>query len=220
MISLSSVVDVAGEELHISFDPCDHSADDQKPVIEPSILLNVCFNDKETQWGADSKHQSRAVGEWFYRSIKLIMSHEGTVVKVTDRTITAVWDRVEQQQTQRLQAVVECSRQLNQFAISLDQLLVSEFGMEEGSRLFKAHSSIHYTPVKFKTLASGQLKVIGGDAKFMEDLSYKSMELDYPIVSTDRFPSRVEDRCADIPMLMAEIGARKVPVVLYPLRTD
>ncbi|MEM1157403.1 MAG: FHA domain-containing protein [Verrucomicrobiota bacterium] len=220
VLASADVVNVAGEELHVSFDPSDHSADGQKPAIEPSVLLNISFNDWGTEWGADSKLQSRAVGEWFYRSIKLMMSHAGHVVLVTDRSITALWNQVEEQHVQQLQAVVECARQLNQFAISLDQQLVAVWGMQEGTRLFKAHSSIHYTPVKFKTLNSGQFKVMGQDASFMEELSFKAMELDCAIVSTDRFPSRVEDRCVDTPMLMAEIGARKVPSVLYPLRTD
>ncbi|MEM6885476.1 MAG: FHA domain-containing protein [Verrucomicrobiota bacterium] len=216
----ADVIDVAGEELHVSFDPSDTSADHQDPLIEPSVLMNVSFNDKGTEWGPDSKLQSRAVGEWFYRSIKLLISHQGNVVQVTDRSITAIWDRVGEQEAQRFQAIVECSRQLNQFAISLNQLLVTEWQMTEGTSLFRAHSSIHYTPVKFKDLASGQLKVLGEDTTFMQDLSYKAMDLNCPIVSSDRFPSQVEDRCAETPMLMAEIGARRVPVVLYPLRVD
>jgi len=214
------VLDVAGEELHVSFDASDNASYEQQAVIQPSILLNVRFNDEGTEWGLDSKLQSRAVGEWFYRSIKLMISHQGTVVRVTDRGITAMWARVEAEELQRFQAVVECARQLNQFAISLEQQLSGIWGMQEGPRLFRAHSSIHYTPTKYKTLSSGQLKTIGQDATYMEDLSYKAMDLDCAIVSTDRFPSQVEDRCPETPMLMTEIGPRRSATVLYPLRTD
>lgn len=220
VLSDGDVIDVAGEQLFVSLDTTTPEAPDEKAVVESSVLLNVTFNDQNTDWGADSTLQSRAAGEWFYRTIKLIISHQGNVVQLKDRSVTAIWDKVDNGQQQRFQAIVECARQLNQFAISLNQLLVSEWGMPEGTGLFNVYSSIHYTPAKYKLLGSGQIKLIGEDLKLIEDLARKAVELDSPIITTDRFPSGSEERCPETPMLMTEVGARRQPMVLYPLRTD
>ncbi len=216
----SDVIDVASEPLHVSLEPSGQGGEAQKAVLESSVLLNVRFNDRGVDWGQDSKIQSRAVGEWFYRAIKLMMSHEGKVVRVTDRTVTGIWNSVDEQHTQRLQASVECARQIIHYGKYLNEQLMAECGMSADSYLFKVNASINLTPVKLQQLSNGQLKVLGDDLQQMEDISAKACELDCELVSTERFPTRAEDRSVSSPMLMVELGPRKQPMVLYPLRTD
>jgi hypothetical protein len=216
----ADVIEVASEPLHVSFAGADAARNSERATVESAAILNARFYDKGTEWGVNSKMQSRAIGEWFYRTMKLIMSHGGHVVQVTDRTITGLWDKVDQSDQQQIQSIVECSRQMNQFGLSLNELLADEWGLGSGSSLFKSHIAVHYGPIKRKEFTNGQFKVEGDDLMLVSDLSAKAADLDCEIVSTERFPSRVEDRSTTNPMLMVEVGARRQAMVLYPLRAD
>lgn len=111
VLSDADVIDVAAEHLHVSFDTQQDDTGSEVSAVESSVLLNCYIDDKHTDWGLDSTMQSRAVGEWLYRSIKIMMSHGGKIVKLADRSITALWEKVAADQVQQLQPVVECSRQ-------------------------------------------------------------------------------------------------------------
>ncbi len=216
----SDVIDVAGESLHVSFDGGGKVEVDAKPAVESGILLAALFNDHGTKWGSDSKLQSRSTGEWFYRIIKLIRSHGGSVIQVSDKGVTGVWDDVEQNDKEAFQGALECARQINHFTLSLDASLRKEWGMIETLPLFVAHAALHFTTFKRRETDRGQIRVDNEDLQFMADLSIKAKETQCSLISTERFPSRPDDRSVSVPMLMAEIGVRRQAMVLFPLRED
>lgn len=216
----ADVIDVASEPLHVNLSNSDDQQAPARKGMESVILMGLKFDDCGTDWGNGSKKQSRATGEWFYRSSKLIMSHGGQPFRMTTNTITAIWDQIDQGDKGRIQSVIECARQINQFAVSLDETLRGEWGLESSSSLFRCYSALHYTPVKFTLDSSGIFRIQGSECQLLEDLAEKACELESPIISTERFPSRQEDRSTSNPMCMAEVGARKQAMVLFPLRED
>jgi hypothetical protein len=216
----ADVIDVASEPLHVNMAESVRDDPILRRGMESVILMGLMFNDDDTDWGSSSKKQSRAKGEWFYRSSKLIMSHGGQPFRMTEDTITGIWDQVDQNDKERIQSVVECSRQINQFAVTLDEGLREEWGIQASSPLFRSFCALHYTPVKLTLSHSGIYKIQGDECQLLQDLVQKASDLNFPILSTERFPSRQEDRSTSNPMCMAEVGARKQAMVLFPLRED
>jgi hypothetical protein len=216
----ADVIDVASEPLHVNITESPTEAPPIRRGMESVILMGLLFDDQATDWGVKSKKQSRTTGEWFYRTSKVIMSHGGQPFHMTDNTITAIWDQVDQKDKDRVQSVVECARQINQFATSLDESLREEWSLQSSPPLFRSFCALHYTPVKFTLDAGGVYLLQGDERQMVQDLARKACELEFPILSTERFPSRQEDRSTSNPMCMAEVGARKQAMVLFPLRED
>lgn len=219
-IADADVVDVASESLHVNI---SKGGGDKPPIrkgMESVILLGLLFDDQNTDWGEKSKKLSRAMGEWFYRSSKVIMSHGGQPLQMKDRILTAIWDQIDPKDKDKIQSVVECARQIRQFTICLDETLRDEWRVQSPEPLFRSFCALHYAPVKYTLDADGIYHLQENESQLIRDLVLKAGELNFPLFSTERFPSRQEDRSTSNPMCMAEVGVRKQAMVLFPLRED
>jgi len=215
----ADVIDVASEPLHLNFSTRP-GAEAAVRGMQSMILLTVVWDDTGTDWGEGSRKWTRAMGEWYFRSVKIIRQHGGHPTELGDGVVAGVWDGVGQGDRERIQSAIECARQINQFTVSLDETLRYEWGLENATPLFCCFGALHYSPVKYHQNDRGQYILEGDEPQLMFDLAEKARELDCPIISSERFPSEPDDRSKVIPMCMSEVGERKAAMVLFPLRED
>ncbi|MEM6820861.1 MAG: FHA domain-containing protein [Verrucomicrobiota bacterium] len=216
------IVDVVSEPIHVSVQEFEATEPEDAWGAESVILLTAMYSDAHTDWGMESPKRSRCQGGWFYRTIKLIRSHGGIPVKAGESSVTAIWDSVSMNQQDAFQKVLECSRQINQFAKSRDEALRKEWMVGTDVPLFNTHAAMHYTPLKrwVDPIDKDYMRAEWHELELMDELARKAEDLKSALLCTERFQAGPDDRSATSQMSMVELGPRKLPMIVYPLRED